>query len=398
VPDHRLLSLLLAPAGLGTVIWLGDVAAAAVIAAAMAAAHLMTIPNRSGRQLSLTAMVSVASLLVTDGAVVDLLGGAAVGMPIGWLIVRARSGSRGLDHLFPSDPISLIAAVLAYQAGGALLRWPGNGYELTDFGRAAVVGGAAVAWYLAAVVVRSAGPTGERATAGSLRREALRDGSAYATLFAGGALFGLGWPAMGWWAVPLAALPYGFSHLSLHRVAVTRRTYRQTIRALGRMPEATGQTSHGRAQRTAGLAVATAAELGFGHDEVEMVEFAGLLHDVGRVVFSAPAVAAGGYSDADVAAWGAAIIREAPALAPVATVVAEQEEAYRQPGAARRSSRPAASQVIRVAAAYDRSVTDGALSPSDALEALHRGTAYDYDPEVVAAMRRVLQRRGVRGA
>ena len=31
----------------------------------------------------------------------------------------------------------------------------------------------------------------------------------------------------------------------------------------------------------------------------------------------------------------------------------------------------------------------------DALESFHRGGAYDYDPEVVGALRRVLERRGV---
>jgi HD-GYP domain-containing protein (c-di-GMP phosphodiesterase class II) len=33
------------------------------------------------------------------------------------------------------------------------------------------------------------------------------------------------------------------------------------------------------------------------------------------------------------------------------------------------------------------------LSPLEAIETLHRGAAYDYDPEVVGALRRVLERR-----
>jgi len=37
------------------------------------------------------------------------------------------------------------------------------------------------------------------------------------------------------------------------------------------------------------------------------------------------------------------------------------------------------------------------MDPSDALEVLHRGVAYDYDPEILAALRRVLQRRGCPG-
>ena len=37
------------------------------------------------------------------------------------------------------------------------------------------------------------------------------------------------------------------------------------------------------------------------------------------------------------------------------------------------------------------------MEPGDALEVLHRGVAYDYDPEVLAALRRVLLRRGYLG-
>jgi hypothetical protein len=38
------------------------------------------------------------------------------------------------------------------------------------------------------------------------------------------------------------------------------------------------------------------------------------------------------------------------------------------------------------------------MEPVDALEVLHRGAAYEYDPDVIGALRRVLQRRGLPGA
>ena len=58
---------------------------------------------------------------------------------------------------------------------------------------------------------------------------------------------------------------------------------------------------------------------------------------------------------------------------------------------------PRGAQVVRAAAAYDHAVVSAGLSPIDALEVLHRGAAYDHDPEIVAGLRRVLQRRGVAG-
>lgn len=46
------------------------------------------------------------------------------------------------------------------------------------------------------------------------------------------------------------------------------------------------------------------------------------------------------------------------------------------------------------AARFDSAVSGGS-SAVEAVEVLHRGSAYDYDPQIVAALRRVLQRRGV---
>ena len=34
------------------------------------------------------------------------------------------------------------------------------------------------------------------------------------------------------------------------------------------------------------------------------------------------------------------------------------------------------------------------ISPLEAMEKLHRGSVYDYDPDVVAVLRRMLERRG----
>ena len=52
------------------------------------------------------------------------------------------------------------------------------------------------------------------------------------------------------------------------------------------------------------------------------------------------------------------------------------------------------SRIIKVAAAYDWRVHLEGLSPLQALEVLHTGAAYDYDPEVVASLRRLLESRG----
>ncbi|MBU1227343.1 MAG: HD domain-containing protein [Actinobacteria bacterium] len=373
----------------------GVAAVSVMVGLAFVAAHLVTIPDRTGRRLSLSPMVTLAALLLSDGGVVVILAGAALGMPMGWWIVRTVQGDRSLDHLFPAEPLALGACLATY---GGIHVWIFGGGQLGDFGRAVAIGVAALAWYAAAALVRAlASPGRRRVTARVLWWQALRDGPAYVALFSGGAMFGLAWGAMSWWALPVALLPYGFSHLSLQRVATTTRTYRQTMTALGRIPEAGGLVGHGRAERTAALAAEVAGEVRLSPADVERVEYAGLLHDVGRVVFNDPAVAEGGYSDSDVAAWGAAIILESPYLSPVAQLVADQYKPYRRAGEARNELLPRAAQVVRVAAAYDRTLHEEGSTAAEALEELYRGSAYDFDPAVVAALRRVLQRRGVAG-
>lgn len=363
------------------------------ISAAFAAAHVVTVPNPRGRNLSLSAMVGIAVLFVADGGIVALLCGAAVGMPIGWWLVRIRHGSRALDHMLPAEPLALVVATGVYAVGRLIVGVEAKPSSLVG---ASLVLPAAGAWIITAAAVRAlASGRRRRAAPRVLWWEAMRDAPAYAALFAAGALFGIAHPEMGWWAAPLALLPYGFSHVSLDHLARTRRTYGQTIGALGRIPEAAGMSPAGHAARTSDLAVAVAAELGLPARDVERIEFAGLLHDVGRVALNDPSIASAGYSEADVAAWGAAIIEEAPRLEPAASLVADQHQPYRRIGEGRNDRVPQASQVLRVTSTYDRSVFEGGCRPVDALEVLHRGAAYDFDPEVVAALRRVLQKRGV---
>ena len=393
---HGAAFVLLVPAGVAGAVLSGRAMSVSVLATCLVAAHFLTIPDRTGRRLSLSPMVAVAALLLTDGEVVTILAGAALSMPIGWWLVRTMRGDRSLDHLFPSEPIALGCSVgvyslvhLAFDPGGPRL----------DLAHAVAIGCVAFTWYAVAAVVRAL-TSGDRRRFGRrvLLWQAMRDGPVYIALFSGGAMFGFAWEAMSLWALPVALLPFGFSHLSLSRVATTDRTYRQTIMALGRIPESGGLVGYGGAERTGALAAEVAGEIRLPPAEVERVEFAGLLHDVGRVVFTDPEMASGGYSDADVAAWGAAIIQESPYLSRVGQLVADHHKPYRRPGEARNELVPQAAQVVKVAAAYDRSVHDEGKTVAEALEELHRGAAYDFDPEVVAGLRRVLQRRGVPGA
>jgi hypothetical protein len=71
---------------------------------------------------------------------------------------------------------------------------------------------------------------------------------------------GLWGPAI--FTIPLLGAWYSYEHLE-----IIRRTYDQTIRALGAAPELGGLVRSGHAERVAALAVAIASERGFSRQE-----------------------------------------------------------------------------------------------------------------------------------
>ena len=78
---RRAAAALLPVAGLAAGFACDALLPALVIAAAFAIAYLVTIPDRAGRPLSLSAMVALAALVVHDGSPTAVLTGAAIGPP-----------------------------------------------------------------------------------------------------------------------------------------------------------------------------------------------------------------------------------------------------------------------------------------------------------------------------
>lgn len=228
-----------------------------------------------------------------------------------------------------------------------------------------------------------------------LARALLHDLNVFMGLTLTGALFGELFPPLRWWALPIALLPYSFAHTAFARFQETKTTYKQTIRALARIPEVSGLGIDGHADRTTEVAAAIAKEMGLGPVQVEHIEFAGLMHDIGRVSLNEPQILKMGFTDDDIARWSAEIIAEAPYLDRVANDVRNQYEPFRRPGEDTDPEISIISRVIKVAAAYDWQIHQKGRSPLQALEHLHAGTAYEFDPQVVASLRRLLTTRKV---
>lgn len=323
--------------------------------------------------------------------------GSIASFGIGMALVWVLSHSRGESHreLLPVVVRRLFgyvtyAAVYSMMRFGLFVELSGGWEDLFPFAVAFV------AWLAIEVMIRALLVLGPRELSRSyLARALLHDLNVFMGLALTGALFGELFIEIQWWALPIALLPYSFAHAAFKRFQQTKTTYRQTIRALARIPEVSGLGIDGHADRTTETATSIAKEMGLGPSQVEDIEYAGLMHDIGRVSLSEPQILKMGYTDDDIARWSAEIIAESPYLERVAGQVRDQYESYRKPGEQDDPEVSVVSRIIKVAAAYDWRVHRAGLSPLSALEELHAGAAYEYDPEVVASLRRLLTTRGV---
>lgn len=225
---------------------------------------------------------------------------------------------------------------------------------------------------------------------------AAKDAPLFASLVGAGAIFGVVRLHGEWWvAVVVAAVPFIMTISSFTRYGSVRKTYVQTILALARIPEVAGLGLEGHAERTADLADAVAKEMGLTPQQVLTVRYAALMHDIGRITLTEPTIVERGYTDADIDRWSAEIMAESDYLAEAAEVVSNHSQPFRRPGEEADPEIPIEAKIVRACSSFDRVVFGEGIRPLEALERLHRGAAYDFDPKVVASLRLVLGRMGV---
>jgi response regulator RpfG family c-di-GMP phosphodiesterase len=205
---------------------------------------------------------------------------------------------------------------------------------------------------------------------------------------------------MGLAAVWVFTAPLLVSQVAVRRYVGIRTTYLETVRALSRMTEVGGYVEGGHSRRVSRLSVAIGRELGMGEAELEELEYAALMHDIGQLSLRDPipggaTVLVSPDDQRRIAELGADVIRQAGVLDQVADVVMQQSDPCRAPGMDQ--GPPVASRIIRAANAFDDLV--GSSADRDraaaALERLRLDTASEYDPGVVEALSKVVGRRSL---
>ncbi|WP_202638574.1 HD-GYP domain-containing protein [Bailinhaonella thermotolerans] len=349
-------------------------------------------PIATAGALGYTLLFSVGGSETTHTAL-EVVAVTAVGMILGALPHLAVGRAPRLDAMARRVlAVALVAFVYRFLVPDVL----GKEYKWTTLAVMtvlvvlAVLADAVIAAMLRAEQVRTA--------FGVAVRDELRIAAPLgAAVGASGILLALAAHSMGMAALLVFAAPLLVTQIAFRKYAGIRATYLQTVRALSRVTEVGGYVEPGHSRRVSRLAVAVGRELGLSEPELLELEYAALMHDIGQLslrdpipggatVLTEPAQAR------RIAELGAAVIRQTGVLDRVAEIVRCQCDPYR--GLDGGTPPPLASRIIKVANAYD-DLLGGSADRDRAAAALERmrlDGGSEYDPAVVEAASRVIER------
>jgi len=183
-----------------------------------------------------------------------------------------------------------------------------------------------------------------------------------------------------------------------------RALYRASVEALAVTVDARDPYTYNHSRNVARYARLLAEAMGLSPEEVEQVELAGLLHDIGKVGVPDRILRKPGELTADEwklmrrHSWlGAQILATHPELQSVVPLVRSHHERWDgqgYPAGLEGDEIPLGAAIIGLADAFDTMTSDRpyrrAMPVSQAVEELERGSGTQFHPQVVAAFKRLL--------
>jgi putative nucleotidyltransferase with HDIG domain len=88
---------------------------------------------------------------------------------------------------------------------------------------------------------------------------------------------------VGWWATALFVVPLITTRLAYQRYVETRELFEQTIRALAKAVDARDKYTRGHSGRVSRIAEAMCRVMKLPEGDIEIIKWAGLLHDIGKI-------------------------------------------------------------------------------------------------------------------
>ena len=281
---------------------------------------------------------------------------------------------------------------------GNLLEWIWDGGLARPVAATLLVLAAALGWTVErlAHLVGARDPLGEEHLHGG--RALVLDSAASGAVVASAPLVALGFPVLGLPALALYLLPIMLVLVSVPRYLGAQRAQREALLAISAVPVIAGRGRPGHARRVADLSVTVARRLGLPAHELRSVERVALLHDIGQVGLRVP-LEHGRTVDASpqtlrvMADAARRVARAAMRESDLAVLLASVHAPYRQRHE-RGEDLPVEARIVKAVNAFD-DLTEGAQGrrvTELALERLHLGLGYEYDPEVVEALEAVIVR------
>ena len=228
------------------------------------------------------------------------------------------------------------------------------------------------------------------------------------------ALVPLGWlmaeiaVKVGLWAAFLFMVPLYLARYSFTKYAETRELFFGTVSALSQAIDAKDGFTRGHADRVSRIAGAIARDMGLPEKQIEQIELAGLLHDIGKIGVEDKILMKPMRLDADEQElmrrhpiYGASILEPSAALRPLVPLVLHHHENYDgsgYPEGLKGEEIPIGARIIIVADAYEAMTSDRiyrkSIGHDRALEQLNKYKGVQFDPKIVRAIEQLLQKRG----
>jgi HD-GYP domain-containing protein (c-di-GMP phosphodiesterase class II) len=213
---------------------------------------------------------------------------------------------------------------------------------------------------------------------------------------------------VGYWAALLFMVPLLLARYSFTKYTELRELFFGSVSALSQAIDAKDGFTRGHADRVSRIAGAVARDMGVPESDIEQIELAALLHDIGKIGVEDRILLKPARLDPDETElmrrhpiYGASILEPSPALRPLAPIVLAHHENYDgsgYPNGLKGERIPLGARIILVSDAYEAMTSDRiyrkAIGHEKAMEQLHKYQGVQFDPRVVAALTQLLDKRG----
>jgi HD-GYP domain-containing protein (c-di-GMP phosphodiesterase class II) len=213
---------------------------------------------------------------------------------------------------------------------------------------------------------------------------------------------------VGYWATIPFLVPLVLARYTFTKYAETRDLFFGTVSALSQAIDAKDGFTRGHADRVSRIAGAIAREMGLSEGDIERIELAGMLHDIGKIGVEDRVLMKPARLEDDEAElmrrhpiYGAAILEPSVSLRPLVPIVLHHHENFDgsgYPEGLKGEDIPIGSRIMIVADAYEAMTSDRiyrkAIGHDRAVEQLNKYKGVQFDPRVVRALEHLLAKRG----